>query len=157
MSSGSLATDLNALEFRTDFNPEETSLLGVVAFDEIPDGSVVQATWFSPDDRRMPLGRTQIVTESGAKVARFSFARAIPWDPAPYLLQVHAWPKDHPEATASGSIQFFIGMTEEEKKTYADEFAAWKKTEEEERIKREEEAAKNPPPVDPTMMEEELL
>lgn len=141
MSSGTLTSDLNKVEFRSRFDITETKLVGVVSFADVQNKTVVQATWHSPDDRTMPLGRTQIVTQSGARIARFGFARGIPWDSAPYFLDIRAWPEEDPLLTASGSAQFFIGMKDEEIETYWTEKAAWEAEREKQRREAEEAAA----------------
>ena len=125
MGTGTLATDLRTIRFQTTFDVSEQQLLGVVGFSSITDGTAVQATWFSPDERSMPLGRTTIQTESGASVARFSFASKDPWKKAPYLLRIDVETKKGAIYTASGSIPFYIGMSEEEIGAYRKEFQEW--------------------------------
>mgnify|MGYP001594740444 FL=1 len=86
------------------------------------------ASWFMPDDRRPPFGRRMLTVESGALVARFSLAAGGVWEPGPYMLQIHAQTstgEGEPPLTASGSVRFFVDMTEEEVATYLQEYAAW--------------------------------
>jgi len=130
IGTGTLQTDLAQLSFRDRFEPSQRELIGVVAFEHVADGTIVQADWHAPDDRAPPLGRTTVVTQSGAKIARFSFARNEDWDASPYLLNVFALVGEGEEQqTASGSVQFFIGMTDEEIAAYRDAYAAWEREE----------------------------
>ncbi|MDD5055255.1 MAG: hypothetical protein PHZ00_03220 [Candidatus Peribacteraceae bacterium] len=128
IGAGSLKTPVEEIRFRDMFDVGESELVGVVAFDHIEEGTTVQATWFSPDERRMPLGRTNIVTQSGATVARFSFASREPWQPAPYMLRIDAMKGEGDEMlTASGSTSFFIGMKQRDVDRYRKEFDEWSK------------------------------
>ncbi len=135
IGTGTLSTDVRSIHFSQTFKPTDQQLVGVVSFAQISEGTTVQATWFSPDDRAMPLGRTSIVTQSGAKIARFSFTSTELWRPAPYALRIDAISGTQENVqTASGTISFFIGMKDDEIGKYLQEYADWK---EEERKKRE--------------------
>lgn len=139
IATGTLVTDLNTMQFKSTFDPQDRNLVGVVGFEHIQQGSTVQATWFSPDDRRMPLGRTSIVTQSGATIARFSFASKDPWVPAPYMLQIDVYTGEGDSMrSATGSVQFYIGMNDEEISSYRKEFAEWKTVEETQRAEWEQ-------------------
>ena len=139
VSAGTLQTNLDDLNFKYKFEQDEGDILGVVSFKEVEDGSTVQATWFSPDDRRMPLGRTHITTASGAKIARFSLAAPGTWEKAPYMFKVRAWTGEgDAQKTATGSVHFFMGMNDEEIVTYIDDYTAWQ----DEQARKREEAEK---------------
>ena len=126
IGTGTLATNLQQIQFRDRFTTEERELVAVAAFEKIRGGSTVMATWFSPDERRMPLGRTTIAIESGATVARFSFASKVPWEAAPYQLRIDAMTGEGERVkTASGSISFYIGLSDSDVAAYQQEFAAW--------------------------------
>lgn len=135
IGSGTLVSDVNTIQYTQTFDPSARSLIAVVSFAKIMDGSTVQATWFSPDDRSMPLGRTSIVTKSGATLARFSFVSKENWQPAPYQLRIDVQSGEDPTTmkTASGSLAFFIGMKENEIKAYLSDLAAWKREDERKR------------------------
>ncbi|MFH1671108.1 MAG: hypothetical protein ABIA92_06050 [Patescibacteria group bacterium] len=136
ISSGTLATNLDELEFTDSFDVIQRNIVAVISFSEVAAGTNVQATWFTPDDRRMPLGRKNIIVESGATIARFSLASKEDWTPAPFMLDIRAQSGEGETAkTASGQIHFFIGMTDTQKDEYKEEFSAWKEHEE---IKRKE-------------------
>ncbi len=139
IATGTLVTDLGELQFANLFDRDERNLVAVVGFEQVQEGTTVQATWFSPDDRQMPLGRTAITTQSGAKIARFSFASKDPWVAAPYLLQIAAFSPDTPEKSATGSVAFFIGMNDTEIASYRKEFADWKYADDENRKMWEQE------------------
>lgn len=135
VATGSLSTDLNRLHFQTQFTAMQRSIVAVVGFAHIKQGTTVQATWFSPDDRHMPLGRTSIVTESGATVTRFSFASTKDWQPAPYMLQIDAMTQNgNTQATGTGSLQFFIGMNDADIAAYQADYAGWKQADVAERV-----------------------
>lgn len=135
ISTGSVVTDLEELEFSETFPTSIRNILGVVSFAEVQNGTKVQATWFSPDDRRMPLGRHTIEVESGANVAKFSIARQEDWNAAPYMLDIRAFIGEGEEQkTASGQVHFFVGMTDEEIAAYKEEYNTWFEAE---RAKRE--------------------
>lgn len=142
VSTGSLATGVQSLSFRDTFNPMHKELVGAVQFDRISDGTPVQATWFSPDERRMPLGRTTLQIASGAKLARFSIATKDAWQAAPYLLRIDTLDRKDNAITASGSVHFFIGMTLDEIKAYEKDFLEWQKQEAEMIRKAQENAEK---------------
>lgn len=142
-STGTLTTDLKELKFKDRFETDEHQIVAVVSFAQIEQGSIVQATWFSPDDRRMPLGRKEIVTQSGAKLARFSIATTEDWKPAPYMLDIRAMTGEgEKQLTATGSIHFFIGMDDDEVQEYWTEYQAYQDQQAEERRKAEEAARK---------------
>lgn len=128
IGTGTLQTPVEELQFRDMFDVNDLALVAVVAFDQVEEGTTVQATWFSPDERRMPLGRTNIVTQSGATIARFSFASKEAWQPAPYMLRIDAMKGEGDKMlTATGSISFFIGMKQREVDQYRKEFDEWSK------------------------------
>lgn len=142
VATGTLVTDLNALAFSNMFRTDDRNLVAVVGFEEVEEGTTVQATWFSPDDRNMPLGRTSIVTQSGATIARFSFVSNDPWTPAPYMLQVHAFTGEGDDMrSATGSVSFFIGMNDRQIAQYRQEFENWKAVESVHRAEWEREQA----------------
>ncbi len=130
-STGTLATDVRAFKFSDHFSANDRQIVVLVSFKQISDATNVVATWFSPDDRSMPIGRKTIVTASGATMVRFSIASSIAWKPAPYKVLIDVVAQQNPHAQpmiASGSLQFFIGMRDDEIKQYRDAYAAWKKT-----------------------------
>ncbi len=130
IGTGTLATDVNRIHFTQTFQPTDTQLVAVVSFAYVEKGTTVEATWFSPDERVIPLGRTQIVTASGAHIARFSFASKQPWKAAPFEVRIDAISgTDATMKTASGSLPFFIGMKDADIKTYLDEYAIWQQNE----------------------------
>ncbi len=134
IATGTLVTDVRTLSFRDTFEVNDHDIIGVVGFDEAQDGTTVQATWFSPDDRKMPMGRTSIVMQSGATIARFQLKNTVDWEAAPYMLDVRAWKdgkKDEAPRTASGQLHFFIGLKTEEIQAYAKEFTEWQNREKE--------------------------
>ena len=136
ISSGTLSTNLDELDFTDSFDVIQRNIVAVVSFSEVAAGTNVQATWFTPDDRRMPLGRKNIIVESGATIARFSLASKEDWTPAPFMLDIRAQSGEGETAkTASGQIHFFVGMKEDQIDEYKEEFEAWKEHEE---IKRKE-------------------
>lgn len=143
IATGTLATDVNDLTFSPTFSVDDHEIVGVVSFDSIQEGSIVQATWFSPDDRRIPLGRKEIVTQSGAKVAKFSIANSATWEPSPYMLDIYVYNPTRTKTTASGSTHFFIGMEEEAIREYLTEYRTYKQLELEERNRREAEQREN--------------
>lgn len=127
-ASGTIETPTDALLFTDRFPDDLRSIVGVAAFETAPEGTEVMASWFMPDDRRPPFGRRNLTVESGALVARFTLASGGAWEAGPYLLQIHArmpTKEDESPLTASGSVQFFVGMTEEEIAAYREEYAAW--------------------------------
>lgn len=132
IAEGNMQSDINQLKFQDRFESTQHELIALIAFSEIEDGTTVQATWFSPDDRTMPLGRTSVVTDSGATIARFTLASREDWEPAPLMLQIEAFKGEEGSGlSGSGTLQFFIGMTDEEITEYMDEFSAWKKQQQE--------------------------
>lgn len=134
VATGSLISPVDSLSFSTRFKATDHDLVGVVAFSDVQNGTNVQATWFSPDDRRMPLGRTEIVTKSGATVARFSLSSKKNWDSAPFVFHILASRGEgEKQVTASGSTQFFIGMTDRDVKEYHDSYTEWEKRDTEKR------------------------
>lgn len=150
VGSGTLASDVNKIQYTQTFDPSARSLIAVVSFEQIMDGSTVQATWFSPDDRSMPLGRTSIVTRSGAKLARFSFVSKEDWQRSPYQLRIDVQSGTDPQKmkTASGSFAFFIGMKDQEIKNYLADLAAWKREDEKKRAVYTEEQKKEQAIID---------
>lgn len=139
-ASGTIETPTDALVFSDRFPDDLRSIVGVAAFETAPDGTEVMASWFMPDERRPPFGRRNLTVESGALVARFTLATVGAWEPGPYLLQIHArmpTKEGEPPLTASGSVQFFVGMTEEEIEAYREEYAAWGKERREQTAARE--------------------
>ncbi|HCI03886.1 MAG: hypothetical protein QF755_01875 [Candidatus Peribacteraceae bacterium] len=144
ISSGTLKTPLNELAFKDKFNIDETNLVAVVAFGESVDETDVQATWFSPDDRRMPLGRKSITMESGATIARFSFATRDEWQKSPFMLDIRTKTGEGEESkTSSGQLHFFVGLEEKQIVAYNDEYNAYKEHEADKRkmyaLKKEKE------------------
>lgn len=141
IAKGDLRSDVSTLAFADRFSASDHSLVGVVALKEPVSAGRAVATWFSPDDRTMPLGRTTVELGSGATVARFSFANKENWKPAPYMLDVRLEVparKSRPESpvyreTSSGSMHFFIGLTDRQVQTYVDDYIEWQRREEEQR------------------------
>lgn len=134
VSVGTLETEADSLQFADRFETKDQNIIGLVMFEKPMNGATVQATWFSPDDRRMPLGRTSIDMGSGATIARFSFASKEPWQPAPYQLRIDAMlGEGESQQTASGSFTFYIGMKQTEIDRYLNEYEAWKKVDDEKR------------------------
>ncbi|MBU0766183.1 hypothetical protein KKF55_00120 [Patescibacteria group bacterium] len=130
ISTGTLTTELNDLNFRDQFEIYEHELVSAISFNTVPEGTQIQATWFSPDDRRMPLGRKTITTQSGAKIARFSLASKEDWAVAPFMLDIRAnYGEGDTALTASGQIHFFIGLNDEQIESYKNEYTAWKENE----------------------------
>lgn len=130
IASGTLKTPLNDLAFKDRFEVDENKLVAVVAFGESVDETDVQATWFSPDDRRMPLGRKSITMESGATIARFSFATNDEWQNSPFMLDIRTKTGEGEEAkTSSGQLHFFVGLDEKQIVAYNDEYSAYKEHE----------------------------
>ncbi len=126
VSSGTLTTNIDSLRFRSNFLTNEHRILGVASFSAPMDGSSVSATWFSPDERQMPMGRTSIVLQSGATVARFSLQAKDDWKPSPFEFRIDVYaPGDTNVLVASGSIPFFIGMSDAEIREYTEEYKAW--------------------------------
>jgi len=143
ISSGTLATNLDELEFTDSFDVIQRNIVAVVSFSEIAEGTNVQATWFTPDDRRMPLGRKNIIVESGATIARFSLANREDWTPAPFMIDIRAQSGEGETAkTASGQVHFFVGMTEDQIDEYKEEFEAWEEHEREKRAEQQRKQAK---------------
>lgn len=121
VSEGDLTTAAEDLNFQSRFGAGSQSLLGVVQFASVSDGTVIQADWFSPDDRTPPIGRMKVVTASGSKIAGFSIVPPGEWKSSPYMLSILAVTEDDGKRmTASGSIRFFVDMTDEEVVEYLD-------------------------------------
>lgn len=118
VATGTLADDPENLEFKTRFDVTEHDLVAVLAFAAVKDGSEVWATWHSPDSRTVPLGRKIIQVQSGAKIAKFSFSNTVDWTPSPFQLDIRATTGNDNIRVATGSVQFFIGMTDEEVDAY---------------------------------------
>ncbi len=134
IATGTLVSDVRSLSFSDQFKTSDHEIIAVVGFNEAQDGTTVQATWFSPDDRRMPMGRTSIVMDSGATLARFQLKNTVDWEAAPYMLDVRAWKepqKNEEPKTASGQLHFFIGLETQDIQAYAQEFSEWKNREKE--------------------------
>jgi hypothetical protein len=141
IATGTLVTDLNQLQFSNQFDRNDRNLVAVVGFNALEEGTTVQATWFSPDERQMPLGRNSIVTQSGAQIVRFSFASKDPWNPAPYMLRIDAWKDPDTMLASSGSLSFYIGMTDKQIADYRKEFSEWLSVEAAKRADWEQEQA----------------
>lgn len=144
ISVGTLATPINQLTFRDRFTVNDRQLVALVSFEQITDGSEVWATWFSPDDRAMPIGRKTVFTQSGATLLRFTIASQDAWKPAPYALRVDAFAPHKPgerPLTATGSTQFFIDMTEREVGEYRAAYAEWKQRKMEEMMREDQREA----------------
>ena len=139
-ASGTIETPTDALVFSDRFPDDLRSIVGVAAFEQALEGTEVMASWFAPDDRGPPFGRRNLTVESGALIARFTLASGGAWEAAPYLLQIHArmpTKEDESPLTASGSVQFFVGMTEEEIEAYREEYAAWEEARREQAAEQE--------------------
>jgi len=127
ISEGNLETSPDDFVFKDKFEPDQHEIVGVVGFSTVAEGTRVQATWFSPDDRKMPMGRKTITVASGATIARFSIASTQDWQPSPYMLDIRAMFGEADEVrTASGQVHFFIGMEDEDVTKYWEEWSAWK-------------------------------
>lgn len=134
IGTGTLATDVSDIQFQDRFDLTDHNLIAVVAFSTVSDGTQIQATWHSPDDRTPPLGRKIITTESGATVARFTLANSVDWTPAPFYLDIYATAGEGENAlVATGSLHFYIGMTDAEISKYKTEYENWQKEEAEKR------------------------
>jgi len=148
ISSGTLTTAIDDLEFKDRFNKDEKNLVALVAFGESVDETDVQATWFSPDDRKMPLGRKSITMESGATIARFSFASTEDWQASPFMVDIRTRTGEGEDVkTSDEQLHFFVGLDENKITAYWDEFNSYKEHEAEKQrvyaMKREmEEKAK---------------
>lgn len=142
---GDMNSDITTLQFTDRFSTEDTSLLTVVGFENIAEGTTVRAMWFSPDDRTAPIGLQTITAEGNGTIARFLLRPNVAWDSAPYKVIVYAEHDhdDNPDTMplrGSGSMQFFIGLSEDEINEYKREFAEWERRDNEKRAAR---AAKN--------------
>lgn len=145
LSKGTLQSEADSLSFQNRFETTDRELIGIVAFDNIEEGSEVTASWFSPDDRTPPFGQNKVVTQSGAKIVRFSLANTEDWTPGPYMLQIRAnTVEDDIVASASGSLQFAIGLTDDEIQAYVQDYAEWERRQQEQRaaVAAEEEREK---------------
>lgn len=143
VATGSLTTNLEQLQFRSNFPADEHEIVAVVSLDQPYDGANVQATWFSPDERRMPMGRSSILLESGATIARFSLRSATDWNAAPFTLRIDVYhPGETATLTSSGNTVFFIGMDQSQIDEYLKEFNAWKAADAETRSRWEAEQAR---------------
>lgn len=134
VATGSLVSDLNTLQFTDRFSANDGEIIGVIGLKEPADGSLAVATWFTPDDRNMPVGRTSLTFASGATVGRFSFASDEKWNASPYMLSVRIYEKDENGSSKEvfkNSIQFFVDMTDEDISVYMEEYNAWKQEQEE--------------------------
>ncbi len=125
ISPGGMQSTLEELKFGDRFSEDIKEFVAVVALENAQDGTNVQATWFSPDERSMPLGRTTIVTQSGATIARFTFATTQEWNPFPYKLMVDVMNPETTKVSASGSLQFYIGMTDAQITQYQKEWTEY--------------------------------
>jgi len=132
ISPGGMQTTLEELKFGDRFPATEKEFVAVISLENAADGTSVEATWFSPDDRTMPLGRTAIVTESGASIARFTLATTDSWKPAPYKVIVDVKESKNFITTATGSLQFFIGMTDKQIEAYQAEWTEFDRRNQEE-------------------------
>ncbi|MEI8230565.1 MAG: hypothetical protein WCG83_05540 [Candidatus Peregrinibacteria bacterium] len=143
IAEGTLQTDVQLLKFSDMFERKNQSLIGAVSLSEPMDGATVVGTWFSPDDRSMPLGRTTILLQSGATLARFSFANSKNWEASPYMLDVRLQAPERKSITkevASGSVHFFIGMEKGQIKEYSKNYLV---SQERERVKTSQQQAKD--------------
>lgn len=138
VASGTMLTAREDLRFGERFPAAIHSIIGVAALKQPANGARVQATWFSPDDRRMPLGRRMIMLESGATVARFTLTNTENWVPAPYMLDIRVYAPGKPDEavveTGSGQVQFFVGMNEKAIAAYGEEFKEYQVRESEIRL-----------------------
>jgi hypothetical protein len=157
ISKGTLETPLEELQFSERFDVADRNLVGVAVFKNVVDGTHVMATWFSPDERTIPLGRSTLIIASGATIVRFSIGAPGTWKPSPYQLRIDAavplkptpsplekarrWVAPPPR-TASGSVRFFIGMTDAQVQAYNEELEQWKKEDAERQRKFAEEEAR---------------
>lgn len=132
ISPGGMQTTLEELKFGDRFPVSEKEFVAVISLENAVDGTSVEATWFSPDDRTMPLGRTAIITESGATIARFTLATTDTWKPAPYKVMVDVKEPKNFITTATGSLQFFIGMTDKQIEAYQAEWTEFDRRNQEE-------------------------
>jgi len=128
IAKGNLQTDVRSLEFNDTFEVKDRELIAAVSLDKPMNGTTVVGTWFSPDERSIPLGSTNILLASGATLARFFFANKEDWESAPYMLDVRLQPPEGVtfRRTASGSLHFFIGMKKDGIQAYARDYLEWK-------------------------------
>ena len=127
VAEGTQETPSEELVFQDRYEQGVKDITSAVQFGAIADGSMVRAMWFTPDDRRPPFGARNLPIASGANLARFSVSHEEGLPKGPYMLQVFANTKvsDEQTLTASGSVQFFVGMTDEEVTEYLEEYDAW--------------------------------
>lgn len=128
-------------EFTTHFASGTTVVYSYVSlknFESMTGAYVVRMRWHYPNDFRPPMAQRIVTLSLGQNVAEFSLHDEKGLQHGPYLLDARAG-KDELNLTASGSARFFVGMTEEESKTYLKEEAEYKRKYEEDRAKREEE------------------
>ncbi len=140
VASGTVEDSVEELAFGNQFAVSDRNLIAVVGFKEALDNGTVQATWFSPDDRRMPLGRKNIELGSGANIARFTLQSTEDWKPSPFKLIIRLYQDlgtGEQTVTASGSVQFFVGMEEDDIRTYLEELAEYDRRKADERTVRE--------------------
>ncbi len=143
IATGSLATPVDRLHFRNYFAANDRELVAVVAFKEPMDGMKVQATWFQPDDRNAPLGRSIVTTQSGAAVARFSFASREDWQSTPFMLWIDAEAtRGKTVRTATGSLHFFMNVSPTKAEAYRREYLMYKSMEAKQIEKYQEQYAK---------------
>ena len=106
--------------FRDHFEKEPKVLYAYVWFENVRSmtGSFpIRAMWFYPSDLRPPVAVSEIRMTPPDSIAQFSFhdAKGIP--KGPYQILFSAGPK----YTATGSIRFFVGMTEKEAREFMQE------------------------------------
>lgn len=119
IGSGSLTSNLRAFVPQERISVSQRSVIGVVQFRGVPDGSSITASWFSPDDRSPPIGRSTATVSQGAQAARFLFATQHDWPPAPYQLHIDIQMGEKSVVrTLSGSTRFFIGLSDAQIREY---------------------------------------
>lgn len=138
MSTGSLLQPAETLAFTDAFRTTDRELLGVVNLDRPADGGRVVGQWYMPDDRSPPVGQSAVALQSGATLARFSFASRTDWQAGPRMFKAFVYDEDiaaDPDArpVASGSLHFFIGMTPEEIARYGAAYTEWQRRDREKR------------------------
>ena len=94
----------------------------------------VRASWFSPNDLNPPIARTTIELTPPQSIAQFSLHAEDGIQSGPYKIIIRAGEN----FTASGSMRFFVGMTEGEAEKFLQEEEKLLRAREEERRRRSE-------------------
>ena len=128
-------------EFQTHFATGTTVVYSYVFLEnaQTMTGSFpVRLRWFYPNDFRPPMAQHIVELEPGQEVAQFEIHNESGMQPGPYMLIARSG-RDQSNFTASGSVRYFVGMTEEEARVFLEEEEEYRRQREEERIRREAE------------------